>query len=236
VAAVKVTHDAVRNYLPKGELARRLHPLPDFGCIYVRNAKAATSTTLLWLHRVQTSDHGFVPDRNIHKEHKLPRVEDVGWDEVLKMLNGAAFRFAFVRDPIRRLESAYLSKIMRLRRNPGRAALQEILGLSVDPAEDLTFEQFIAAIEMQDPLLMNAHWRPQHLNLGHGLIEYDLVGRLETFATDMARIRETTGMADIPLPQRNASKRGATAVMDGRPDLVRKIREIYARDFELYGY
>jgi hypothetical protein len=83
---------------------------------------------------------------------------------------------------------------------------------------------------------MNAHWRPQHLNLGHGLIEYDLVGRLETFATDIARIRETTGMPDIPLPQRNESKRGATGLMDGRPDLLRRACDIYARDFALYGY
>jgi hypothetical protein len=102
--------------------------------------------------------------------------------------------------------------------------------------EELTFEQFITAIEMQDPLRMDAHWRPQHLNLGHGLIEYDLVGRLENFAADAARVRDATGMPDIPMPQWNASKVSAAGLFDGRPDLLRKVHEIYARDFELYGY
>ena len=233
---MEVTQRAIRNYFPNGTFARRLQPLPDYGCIYVRNAKVATSTTLLWLNRVHTGDHGFVTNGNIHTEHTLPSVEDVGWDKVLDMLNGAAFRFAFVRDPVKRLESAYLSKVLRLRRNRGRAALQETLGLPVDPDEDVTLEQFVAAIEMQDPRRMDAHWRPQHLNLGHGLIHYDFVGRLETFAADVARIREATGMPDVPLPQRNASKTSATGLLDDRPDLLRRVRDIYARDFEVYGY
>jgi sulfotransferase famil protein len=72
---------------------------------------------------------------------------------------------------------------------------------------------------------MDAHWRPQHLNLGHGLIEYDLVGRLETFTADAARVRDATGMPDIPMPQWNASKRHDARLLDGRPDLLRKVHE-----------
>jgi hypothetical protein len=89
---------------------------------------------------------------------------------------------------------------------------------------------------MQDPLRMDAHWRPQHLNLGHGLIEYDLVGRLETFAADATRIRDATGMPDLPMPVWNASNKPATKLLDSRADLLRKVQDIYARDFELYGY
>jgi hypothetical protein len=233
---VRVTLDAIRDYYPTGGLARRLQPLPDYRCIYVRNAKVATGTTLLWLHRIHTGDYDFTPKRSIHAEHELPRVADVGWEEVVRMLNGDAFRFSFVRDPVRRLESAYLSKVARLRRRPRRAALQEILGLPKDPHEELTVEQFIAALEMQDPVRMDVHWRPQHLNLMHGLIEYDLVGRLETFAADVARIREATGMPDAPIEARNVSKRPAAGLLDGRPDLLRRVADIYARDFELYGY
>jgi hypothetical protein len=191
---------------------------------------------LLWLHRIHTGDHGFTPEKSIYAEHKLPRAEEVGWDRVLRMLNGEAFRFAFVRDPVRRLESGYLSRIATRRRYPGRAALQEVLGLRVGPDEELTLDQFVAALEIQDPLRMDAHWRPQHLNIGHGLIEYDLVGRLETLAADVARIRAATGMPDVPIGLRNASNRPATSLLDGRPDLLRKVRDIYALDFELYGY
>jgi hypothetical protein len=236
VPLLRITQEAIKNYYPQGGFARRLQPLPKCGSIYVRNARVATSSTLLWLHRIHTDDHGFTPEKSIYAEHKLPRVHEVGWDRVLRMLNGEAFRFAFVRDPVRRLESAYLSRIVTRRRYPGRAALQEILGLRVSPDEELTLDQFVAALEMQDPRRMDAHWRPQHLNLGHGLIEYDLIGRLETLAADVARIRDATGMPDVPIGRRNASNRPAESLLDGRPDLLRKVRDIYTLDFELYGY
>ena len=231
-----VTREAIRQYFPDGAFARRVQPLPEYGCIYVRNAKVATGTMLLWLHRIHTGDHEFMPKRSIHVEMKLPRVEDVGWEKVLRMLNGEAFRFSFVRDPVRRLESAYLSKVVRHRRYPGRAALQKILGLPEGPDAELTLEEFFAALEMQDPVRMDVHWRPQHLNLMHGLVEYDLVGRLETFAADVARIRAATGMPDVPIDLQHVSKRPAMGLLDGRPDLLRKVCDIYARDFELYGY
>ena len=234
--SVRVTRDAISNYFPDGALTRRLQPLPDYGCIYVRNPRVGTGTTLLWLFRIHTGDHGFTPEKSIHAEHKLPRVEDVGWDNVLRMLNGDAFRFTFVRDPARRVESAYLSKVVAHRRYPGRVALQQILGLPEGPDKELTFDQFITALEMQDPLRMDVHWRPQHLNLMHGLVEYDLVGRLETFAADVARIREATGMPDAPIEPQHASNRPATGLLDGRPDLLRKVGDLDARDFALYGY
>ena len=233
---VDVTREAMESFFPNGAFTRRLQPLPDFGCIYVRNAKVATNTTLLWLHRVHTGDHDFTPKKNIHEEHELPRVEDVGWENVLRMLSGDAFRFSFVRDPVRRLESAYLSKVVRHRRYPGRAGLQRILGLPEGPDNELTFDQFIVALELQDPVRMDVHWRPQHLNLMHGVLEYDLVGQLETFAEDVARIQEATGMPAVPIQARNVSKRAATNLLDGRSDLLRKVHDLYARDFELYGY
>jgi hypothetical protein len=234
---VSVTREAARNYFPDGAFMRRLQPLPDYGCIYVRNARVGTGTTLLWLHRIQTGDYGFTPERSIYTEHRLPRAEDVGWDKVLRMLNGDAFRFAFVRDPVRRVESAYLSKVLAHRRYPGRATLQRILGLPEGPDNELTFDQFIAAIELQDPVRMDPHWRPQHLNLMDGLVEYDLVGRLETFAADVARIREASGLPDAPIELQHVSRnRPATSLLDGRPDLLRKVRDLYARDFALYEY
>jgi hypothetical protein len=141
-----------------------------------------------------------------------------------------------VRDPVRRAESAYLDKVANLGRRPRwRLLVQRTLGLSEDPDHSPTFEQFVAALEAQPPLEQDAHWRPQHLNLMHPLIDYDMVGRLETFDADLARVRELAGLPEVPLQVRN--ERPPTATMfDGRPDLLRRVREVYARDFDLYGY
>jgi Sulfotransferase family len=239
----RVTRDALGRYFRNGGWARTVQPLPEYDCIYVRNAKVGTGTTLLWLHRAYTGDHGFVPVESIHAEHKLPSPEEVGWRHVVRMLNGGAFRFAFVRDPVRRVESAYLNKVVRHRGPVGRqrfTALQRALGLPEDPAQGLSFDQCIAALEMlaaQEPLRMDPHWRHQHLNLMHPLIEYDLIGRLESFAEDLDQIRKRTGLPEVPIELwRNVSTRPTVGLVDGRPHLLRKIRDIYARDFELYGY
>lgn len=230
-----ITLRALRTYYPEGNFARKLHPLPDYGCIYVRNAKAATSTILFWLHLAHTGHKAW---GNIHKRHKLPDAHnDVGLWRTVRMLRGQAFRFTFVREPIRRAESAYLDKIANLKKgDQWRARIREVLELPPTPGEPLSFDQFVDALERQEPILMDPHWRPQHLNLMHPLLEFDLVGRLETFDADIARVRAATGLPDLPIMTRNVSSKRPASLFDGRPDLLRRVRDVYARDLELYGY
>lgn len=242
----RLTREALQSYWPNSLVDHRLHPLPQHNCVYVRNAKVGTGTTLLWLHRVHTGDHDFTPVRSIHAEQQLPTPDDVGWDNVIEMLHGRAFRFAFVRDPVRRLQSAYRNKVTGYLRHGGRGGARRIktlhkaLGHRGAPAKDLSFDQFVAAVEIlatEDAVKMDAHWRPQHLNLMHGLVTYDLVGRLESFGADLERIRAATGIPDVPIEVwRNASAKSDTSLFDGRRDLLQKVHGIYARDFELYGY
>ncbi|HET7193935.1 MAG TPA: sulfotransferase family protein [Nocardioides sp.] len=237
---------ALQSYWPNSLVDHRLQPLPEYKCIYVRNAKVATGTTLLWLHRVHTGDHDFTPVRSIHAEQRLPTPEDVGWDNVLDMLDGKAFRFSFVRDPVRRVESAHRNKVLGYPNRGGRAGVRRLrglvraLGLRDLPAQGLSFDQFVAALEIlaaEDEVKMDAHWRPQHLNLMHGLVTYDLVGRLENFDADLAKVREATGMPDVPIEiWKNASTRSSASLFSGRHDLLEKVRRVYARDFELFGY
>ena len=152
-----------------------------------------------------------------------------------RMLDGEAFRFTFVRDPVARVESAYRDKIMRVPADRWRDEVRQVLGLP-QTGEPVTFEQFVTALEAQEPLRMDAHWRPQHLNLMYPLVEYDIVGRLETFDDDLARVREAAGLPDVPVQVRQRSPRRDESLFDGRPDLLRRVRDVYARDLELYGY
>lgn len=223
----------LKRYFPG---ARRLNyhllPVPDLGLIYVKNPKAGCSTVLLWLDRLHTGDLDFTPS-NVHVEHRLPRPAELGWPTVSAMLGGAAYRFSFVRDPLRRFESAYRDKVARAGR--WRTEVQQVLGLPHDA--EVTFEQFVTAVEVQDPLQMNPHWRPQHLNLMLPVVEYDHIGRIETFDADLARIRDEAGLVDAPVQTRNSSRRGHRASgYDGRSDLVRRVRDVYAADFEAFGY
>lgn len=232
------TVDALSAYFPDGKFFRRVHALPEYGCIYVRNAKVATSTTVLWLHRIHTGDHGFTPVRNIHREHALPRPgSDIAVEHLARMLSGDAFRFAFVRHPVRRIESAYMDKIADPAKLRFRAQVRRALGQPPGPDAPVALEEFVTALESQSPIAMDAHWRPQHLNLMHPVVDYDVIGRLETFDVDLARIREMACLPDIPISVRNVAPAGPrTSLFDGRPDLLRRVRQFYAADFEIYHY
>ena len=64
------------------------------------------------------------------------------------------------------------------------------------------------------------------------------MGRVESFDADLERIREEAGLPHVPLEVKNTSRssKSSDSVFDGRPDLVRRVEQLYAKDFELYGY
>lgn len=231
-----VSWPKMRRYFPGHRLGTSLRPLPQHDLIYVKNPKAGCSTILVWLDRLHTGDDDF-EFSNIHKEHRLPRLREVGRSVVERMLSGAAYRFSFVRNPLSRFESVYWDKMVDKRLH-WRPNITAALGLDVEPDTVVSFEQFLTAVEQQDPVSeMDPHWRPQHVNLMHPLVKYNRVGRLENFEADLEAIREEAGLPRIPLPIRNVSCRTSGAsVYEGRPDLVRRVEQVYAEDFELYDY
>lgn len=221
-------------------LANFIRPMPEHGVVYVKNPKAGCSTVLVWLDRIHTGelDHEFT---NIHRQHRLPTLGEVGRTRLQEMLAGGAYRFTFVRHPVSRFESVYGDKIAStsvFRTQAFRRRIQRTLGLAEDPDSAPTFEQFLDAVEQQDPVSgMDPHWRPQHVNLMHPTVHYDRVGRLESFDADLAQIREESGLPDVPYRTRNASSGGRrSSVFDGRPELLARVEQLYATDLELYGY
>lgn len=226
-----ITWSALLPYFPRLRIARYLRPLPEHGIIYVKNPKAACSTIMAWLDRIHTGET--VQFHNVHKEHRLPTVAEVGRPVVERMLSGEAYRFSFVRDPLRRFESVHWDKLVE-KRQQWRPEVFAAMGLPLE----VSFEQFLSAVEQQDPVSgMNPHWRPQHINLMHPVVSYDRIGRVENFEADLEGIRKEAGLPHVPLGSRNASMHATKdSVYDGRPDLVRRVEQIYAKDFELYGY
>ena len=220
-------------FFPDTPLGTRIETLPTLGLVYVRNPKVASSTVLDWLDWMHTGvqrEDGY----HVRRESSLPGPSVVGWERVMRMIDGEAFRFSFVRDPLTRFESAYRSKILKPR--PPRRQVLDMLGLPDDPALEVSFEDFVRAVEQQEPLHMDLHWRPQHLNLMHPVFTFDLLGRLERFDEDMEKI---CGRLDLPSPptrSRNVSRVKRPSEYEGRPDLVERVRAIYRHDLDLYGY
>jgi hypothetical protein len=224
----------MKAYFEGRSLAYHLHALPDHGIVYVKNPKAACSTVLLWLDHLHTGELDFDP-ANVHTEHRLPKVAELGRRTVEELLAGAGYRFTFVRHPLTRFASAYRDKLVNDAER--RPMIQAALGLPEDPDVPVSLEQFVSGVEQQDPLVeMDPHWRPQHVNLMHPVVTYDHVGRVETFSEDLATITKAAGLPPVPFVHRNASATTRTSPFAGRPDLVQRVEAIYALDYELYGY
>jgi hypothetical protein len=228
------TRRRMKRFYPRADLKTRIVALPDHRLVYVKNPKAASSTVMLWLDRLHTGDYAFDTEK-AHADNHLPTADAIGWDVVSDMLRGSAYRFTFVREPLGRFESAYHNKVARLGR--WRMKVQSLLDLPRDQDAAVSFEQFLTAVEQQDPLEMDLHWRPQHLNLMHPLVTYDLVGHVETFDRDIATIHREVELPEVVLESRNVStSKPEASVYDGRPDLVRRVKEFFREDFEIYGY
>ncbi|KAA1418525.1 sulfotransferase family protein [Nocardioides humilatus] len=228
-----VTWAQMRAFFPHRPLAYHLHALPDLGIVYVKNPKAACSTVLLWLDRLHTGDLDFAPG-NVHKEHRLPKVREIGRHKVARMVSGEAYTFTFVRDPLRRFQSAYQDKIVGS--SGWRAEIQTALGQEPDEDRAVSIDDFVTALERQDPLVMNPHWRPQHINVMASLIRYDHIGRIETFADDLEVIRAAADLPAVPATARNVRSTKRVDLLADRPDLAERVRAIYAKDLEIFGY
>ena len=225
----------LQEFFPGQRMSTYLLVLPEHDVVYVKNPKAACSTLTQWLDRIHTGelDHEF---GNIHKEHRVPRIRKRNRRLFLDILSGQhGYRFTFVRHPARRLESAYWNKIVHTPK--WRAKIPAQLGIEVDPDVTLPFEGFLEAVEQQDPVAeMNPHWRPQHINVMTSLIQYDHIGRIETFATDLETIREAAGLPAVPVEARNVTETRRVDLLADRPDLEERVRAIYSDDFEIFGY
>lgn len=216
----------LRAALPKG-LARQINAIPKLGVVYVTNQKAACSTIKLMLLRAESGDVALNPAK-VHGKDVFAHPRDIGWPVVLGMLSGSAFRFTFVRHPVARLLSAYADKLVR-QRHAFAPLVNAALGRDADA--QTTLDDFLDAIEAQAPVECDPHWRAQHLNILHDVIGYDLVGRVESFAADIATV---PALAGIPVDAKNVNVKFPPPAPTAAQ--VRRIEHIYARDFELFGY
>ncbi len=138
------------------------------------------------------------------------------------------FKFAFVRDPLDRVLSAYsflaaggMAKFDTERR---ARVLHGIDG----------FEQFVH--ERLPQVMHELHFRPQHEFLcdPSGTVKVDFVGRVERMERDFGAIRARLGI-DGHLAVHNSSAHD-TSAQSYTPAMRAIVGQLYALDFSLFGY
>jgi tetratricopeptide (TPR) repeat protein len=113
-------------------------------------------------------------------------------------------RFTILREPAKRLVSAYLNKLVQGRgsdRSFGRLMLQEhairkaqeMAGVTFDAERSLTFEEFVHFIVSVEDYELNRHWLPQYRFVGTDLSRYDFVGTMENLQETLDYLTEKFG-------------------------------------------
>lgn len=156
------------------------------------------------------------------------QLSDYGLDDVETMMaDPDLVKFAILRDPARRLLSAYIEKFVKNREehanvkyhtSPVVWAVQSQSGMTQpDYQRGISFRSFVAHIISIDPEKLDPHWRPQHLYLG----DHDWPN-LYTFDTlpDAVAALEAHSSVQLDAPPVNRSGSGVGEVYPGADALL----------------
>lgn len=222
--------------------------------LYVATPKVACTSLKWWFAaleghaQVLRGSNGSLetdPDLVIHDTfHKVaPNVTGLLPDALAEALASEDyFRFAVVRNPYRRIFSAWQSKI--LLREPlqiGAYLGHDFIHHPIHHKDDISvaFEKFLEYLAVNEsPVFWDVHWTPQIELLRLDLINYSIVAKIEdTAALSQALLARLGPGIQDPFE----SKRSNESLIPYLPELVsvrscQLIRSIYARDFEAFGY
>lgn len=167
---------------------------------------------------------------------------DPGW---LEEVAGAEdwLRFSVVRDPARRLWSAWQSKL--LLRQPGfvHAFGGEPWFPGIPSAADKvleSYERFVAALDRkeEDRRPSDPHWRLQTDLLGNAAPALNHIGRVEALGDTLGLLGEHVAPFGKELPPMRRENVTPLPYPEGLlgEETVRVIREHYAPDYRAFGY
>ena len=155
------------------------------------------------------------------------------------------FRFSFVRNPYERLLSAYKSKLGSPNDSQYAWLRDEIRAEFDYPTREgtpatIAFRDLVAYLTQRPERV----WRDGHFNsqtniLAEGLINYDYIGRFETFCTDFNRVLARLGVSEeaVELATENRNPTPQTPLPWVYDDKIADVvYELYRPDFEHFGY
>lgn len=206
---------------------RRIRHIPGQPLTYLQNPKAACTSIELALWRAHS---GGAAPRNPHREKNRPYIRNIrtATPEGLESLFRSEF-FSVVRNPYARFLSAYLDKVGAPKRSWER--ISKTFGLTAE--SNPTISELLDTLQTCDPTAIDHHFRPQYVNLYHGIAPLNFIGHLEKMeAVQHYLTKYGFSLSRDAEHATNAANR--IQILSDRD--IHQIRNYYARDFEIYGY
>ncbi len=226
------------------DLDYAVHASLKYKYIFVETPKVACSTIKTTLQRLELEDPEFVREQfeDLHvrefssllKLHQLPNFENYLTRDDFTI-------FCFVRNPYNRFLSCYLDKIEKpIHVTEFKQKVLKSMGLDEGNIEQhVSFEDFVTVVENQSSLEMDYHWRTQTYLTCHNKINYNFIGKLESFESDFFTVGKRLSVdfekyyTSVTVHQRHAGKQLEKYYTD---DLYSRVYKIYEVDFDSFSY
>ena len=205
--------------------------------IYVPIAKVACTTLL---NRVAEIIHGkdiskiknVFSHREVHTQRK--KIFGTSTSEVNRNSQKAIdayphyFKFAFVRNPFSRVHSCYVDKISMNTYGFDRNLVTRYEKMS----RGMSFSEFLTIVQGTNLEDMDEHFRPQYSFIA--IENMDFIGKIEDLDNDWRRVeaRILGHETDVQLPVFNKTQE--VDYYDDESETL--VRQIYEKDFQLFGY
>jgi hypothetical protein len=237
-----------------GYLGTNSYRSERYKLFYVATPKVACTSLKWWFADLEgytqvlreiTDSAETDPDLVIHDSfHKVaPNVAGLYPEALLEPLTSDAyFRFAVVRNPYKRIFSAWQSKL--LLREPLQVAPYLNCGFynqRIEKGSDIAtaFEGFLEHLAANEaPDFWDVHWTPQASLLRPDLVHYSKLVKIENAKELSTALSEWLGPRFVdPF----ATRRTNESLIPYLPEFVTErsaelIRSLYAEDFEAFGY
>lgn len=214
----------------------------DKKLLFLRNQKCACTqvTQLLFSY----GNEGQVYSGNVHRANSGIYPARYNWELIKPIFEEqSAFTFTFVRHPVERAVSAFRNFFIDEKNIARHKHLPYMkgFGLSRENSHARNFDVFLDYVEATlqvDRLRCDTHWRLQVDNIGFKDLSFDLIGRVETFDTDVAKVFEAIGRVSFLKPEMLKRRHNKSHEGTFQPSRAQRhrIAGIYAADFEAFGY
>ena len=210
--------------------------------LFLRNNKCACTQTTQLLYAY--GNHGEFYPGNVHGARRGIYVARHHWMDIKPVYKAhKSFFFTFVREPEKRAHSAFRNFFVDLTNRTSRKHMKPMIAHGYDPtkAADYNFDAFLDYIAHSfaiDRLNTDSHWRLQVDNIAYRDIRFDFIGRVENYEADISHVFEAGGAPGYPPASLLAARhnRSAASRIEVTPAQRARIRQLYAPDYEAFGY
>jgi Sulfotransferase family len=214
----------------------------DKRLLFMRNQKCACTQTTQFLYAY--GNQGKTYKGNVHRADRGIYPARYRWSVIKPVLaKQDAFLFTFVRDPVTRATSAFRNFFLDHDNIARHKHLGPMHAHGFDPlkAADYNFDVFLDYITHTfdvDALRCDTHWRLQIHNIAFADLRYDLIGRVESYNTDIARVFAAVERPDFPPATLLAQRHNPSRPTDFVPSAAQRARivQTYAADYQAFGY